>query len=129
MADYFGEQLEKLILLGIGAAAATVEKSHSLVDELVAKGELTVEQGKVLNEELHHNADNKSVKIPCNAEKKDQTASSENIEESKASKRSLADKLEDLSPEEIQTIREKLAKMDKAGAAKGKQDGKKHAAE
>lgn len=31
------------------------EKSEVILDELVKKGELTVEQGKVLNEELKHN--------------------------------------------------------------------------
>ena len=33
----------------------TAEKSKEVLDELVKKGELTVEQGKVLNRELKHN--------------------------------------------------------------------------
>ena len=33
----------------------TAEKSKEVLDELVKKGELTVEQGKVLNQELKHN--------------------------------------------------------------------------
>ena len=33
----------------------TAEKSKEILDELVKKGELTVEQGKVLNQELKHN--------------------------------------------------------------------------
>lgn len=53
--DQLGESLRKLILAGIGAAAATKEKSEGILKELVKKGELTVEQGKVLNEELKHN--------------------------------------------------------------------------
>lgn len=53
--DQLGESLRKLILAGIGAAAATKEKSDELLKELVKKGELAVEQGKVLNEELKHN--------------------------------------------------------------------------
>ena len=53
--DQLGESLRKLILAGIGAAAATKEKSDELLKELVKKGELTIEQGKVLNEELKHN--------------------------------------------------------------------------
>lgn len=47
--------LEKIILAGIGAVASTAEKSKELLDELVKKGELTVEQGKTINEELKHN--------------------------------------------------------------------------
>ena len=53
--DHLSEGLRKLILAGIGAVAATKEKSEGILDELVKKGELTVEQGKVLNEELKHN--------------------------------------------------------------------------
>ena len=52
--DAISEGLRKLILAGIGAVAATKEKSEVILDELVKKGELTVEQGKVLNEELKH---------------------------------------------------------------------------
>ena len=53
--DHLGEGLRKLILAGVGAAAATKEKSEVIFQELVRKGELTVEQGRVLNEELKHN--------------------------------------------------------------------------
>lgn len=53
--DQLSEGLRKLILAGIGAVAVTKEKSEGILDELVKKGELTVEQGKVLNEELKHN--------------------------------------------------------------------------
>ena len=44
-----GEGIKKLLLAGIGTAAVTAEKSKEVLDELVKKGELTVEQGKVLN--------------------------------------------------------------------------------
>ena len=50
----FSEDLKKVLLAGIGAVATTIEKSKDVVDELVKKGELTVEQGKILNEELKH---------------------------------------------------------------------------
>ena len=53
--DQLGESIRKLILAGIGAAAVTKEKGESMLHDLVKKGELTVEQGKVLNEELKHN--------------------------------------------------------------------------
>ena len=46
------EGLRKAILAGVGAAAATAEKGHELLHELVQKGESTVEEGKVRNEEL-----------------------------------------------------------------------------
>ena len=47
--------LKKILLAGIGTVAVTAEKSKEVLDEMVKRGELTVEQGKVLNEELKHN--------------------------------------------------------------------------
>lgn len=55
MADFdFGDGLRKVFLAGVGALATTVEKSQEIVDDLVKKGELTVEQGKARNAELKH---------------------------------------------------------------------------
>ena len=53
--ERLGENVKKLLLAGVGAVAVTAEKSKEILDDLVEKGELTVEQGKVLNEELKHN--------------------------------------------------------------------------
>jgi polyhydroxyalkanoate synthesis regulator phasin len=44
--------LRDLVLAGIGSIAYTMEKGMNLVDQLVKKGELTVNQGKELNREL-----------------------------------------------------------------------------
>ncbi len=67
MIDQLSEDMRKLVLLGIGAAALTAEKSKKMVDELVKKGELSVEQGKVLNEELKHHVQEKveEAKTAC----------------------------------------------------------------
>ena len=46
------EGLKTIFLAGVGAVAVTAEKSKEIIDDLVKKGELTMEQGKVLNEEL-----------------------------------------------------------------------------
>ena len=53
MADFdlLGDGLRKVLLAGIGALATGYEKSSELVDELVKKGEITVEQGKALKSE------------------------------------------------------------------------------
>lgn len=58
MAD-LGETMKKVLLAGIGAAAETTEKAEQLLNDMVKKGELTIEQGKVLNKELRHNIDEK----------------------------------------------------------------------
>lgn len=49
--------LKNLILAGIGTVAFTYEKSTEMVDELVKKGELTVSQGRQINEELKRKID------------------------------------------------------------------------
>lgn len=57
MAEYkLGDGIKKVFLVGIGAMATGAEKADQIVNDLVAKGELTVEQGKALNEELKRKA-------------------------------------------------------------------------
>lgn len=71
MADFnFGDGLRKVFLAGIGALATTVEKSQEIVDDLVKKGELTVEQGKALNTELKR----KAAEVKEESAKKDAAA-------------------------------------------------------
>lgn len=48
--------LNKAFLATVGAVAITAEKSQQVVEDLVKKGELTVQQGKSLNQELSRKA-------------------------------------------------------------------------
>ena len=50
--------LKTVLLAGIGAVALTADKTTEVVDELVKRGESTIEQGKALNRELKHSAKN-----------------------------------------------------------------------
>ncbi len=52
--DKISDGVRKILLAGVGAIATTAEKSKDILDDLVEAGELTVEQGKALNEELKH---------------------------------------------------------------------------
>lgn len=52
--ELLDEGVRKLILAGIGAVAVTKQRSEGILHDLVKQGELTVEQGRVLNEELKH---------------------------------------------------------------------------
>ena len=97
--DSFGENVKKLLLAGIGAVAVTAEKSKDLLDEMVEKGELTVEQGKVLNEELKHNI-KKTVKEKTGAGRKE-TAAEE-----------LSDLLDKLTPEQLAALKEQIQKKE-----------------
>ena len=66
--ETISEVMKKIMLAGIGAVAVTAEKSKEVLEELVSKGELTVEQGKVLNEELKHNVKEAMQKSACGKE-------------------------------------------------------------
>ena len=48
--------LNKAFLATVGAVAITAEKSQQAVEDLVKKGELAVQQGKSLNQELSRKA-------------------------------------------------------------------------
>jgi len=91
--------LGKIILAGIGAMAATGEKSKEILDELVKKGELTVEQGKILNEELK-----RTIKANMSADTDEPGEKSTETD-------MLAD-LEKLSPAQRAALKQRLAEME-----------------
>ena len=90
----FSEDLRKLLLVGIGAVAITAEKSKEVVEDLVKKGELTVEQGKVLNEELKHNV----------AEKLRQPVSVETVEQD----------LQKMVVDDLEKLKQKIEELQKS---------------
>lgn len=94
--ENISEMMKKVILAGVGAVAATTEKSKDILDELVTKGELTVEQGKVLNEELKHN-----IKETIHKKTADTAKEPEDI-------------LNQLSPEQIEQLKELLKEREAA---------------
>ncbi len=56
-------EFKNILLAGIGSAACTYEKASNLVDEMVKKGKITVNEGKELSEELKKTIDeNKKYK-------------------------------------------------------------------
>ena len=93
-----GEGIKKILLAGIGTAAVTAEKSKEVLDELVKKGELTVEQGKVLNQELKHNI-KESVKKNVNV-----TLKPSHPDE-------LKDVLGKMTPDQLAALKEQLSKL------------------
>jgi polyhydroxyalkanoate synthesis regulator phasin len=93
--------LKKILLAGIGTVAVTAEKSKEVLDEMVKRGELTVEQGKVLNQELKHNI-------------KDTVKKNVNVSVKPQSPEELEELLDKMTPEQIQALKNKLAQMDEA---------------
>lgn len=51
-----GDGFKNIFLAGIGALAYTGEKGKEIIDQLVEKGEITLDQGRELNEELQRKA-------------------------------------------------------------------------
>ncbi|MGM9923214.1 MAG: phasin family protein [Bacillus sp. (in: firmicutes)] len=95
-------ELKKVLLAGIGAIATTAEKSEQIVNSLISKGEITVEQGKVLNEELK-----RTVKEA--GQKKTAEVPQQEVQSNPA----LIDQLDQMSEEEIALLKMKLAEMEK----------------
>lgn len=71
--------LKKIFLAGVGATAITAEKGSQILKELVNKGELTVEQGKELNQELRHTIRNQRQKPETSGEEKDSASDEESV--------------------------------------------------
>lgn len=104
-----GEGLKKILLAGIGTAAVTAEKSKEILDELVKKGELTVEQGKILNQELKHNIKS-TVKTAADSVKESAARKNEQ-EELKAT-------ISKLTPEQLAAVKAQIESMQAEAAAK-----------
>lgn len=99
------EEAKKIFLAGLGAAAVTAEKSKQIIEELVKKGELTIEQGKVLNEELKHNVGEKVKKhVTVQVTR---PADVESVKEAVAG----------MSPEDLQAVKAKIAETEAKRAA------------
>lgn len=102
MSDFkLGDGMKKILLAGVGAVATSAEKSQEILDELVKKGELTVEQGKALNQELKH-----TVK---EAGKKAEETAAENEPE----KKDIKSFVESLSAEELEELKKQIENADK----------------
>lgn len=99
MLTNISDDLKKIFLFGVGAMAITAEKSKILIDELVQKGEITVEQGKILNEELKHN-----IKETIREKVTVKSETAPTVE-------TVVDGLDKMTPEDIQKIKDKLEAM------------------
>ena len=107
--------LKKVVLAGIGTVAVTAEKSKEIIDEMAKRGQQTVEQGKVLNQELKHNI-KETVKKTVGGTTE------------VPSQEALAAMLDQMTPEQIAELKEKLAAAEEAKAAE-KADGEAETAE
>lgn len=63
MAKTLEDGFKDIFLAGVGALAITGEKAKEVVDTLIEKGGITVEQGKDINRELQHKAEETISKV------------------------------------------------------------------
>lgn len=122
--DQLSDGIRKLILAGIGAVAATKEKSEVILDELVKKGELTVEQGKVLNEELKHNikdAIRDNVTLHIVTDEDDEEKPEDGGDESEAAPQGdLMDAVDSMDDEQLTALKARIQAAEAAAPKKTK---------
>ena len=63
MATDFEKGFRDIFLAGVGAMAITGEKAKEVLDTLIEKGGVTVEQGKDINRELQNKATETVAKV------------------------------------------------------------------
>ena len=101
--ENLGDGIKKILLAGVGTIAVTSEKSKEILDELVKKGELTVEQGKALNQELKHNL-------------KETVKDKVKVSVKPSSPEELGELLEKMTPEQLDQLKAQLRKMEEQEA-------------
>ena len=69
------EDLKNIILMGLGAMSLTNDKAHELKDELLKRGKDAYEKGRVANEELKHNIEDKKEILNLLKDKKENNGS------------------------------------------------------
>ncbi|MDD3224295.1 MAG: hypothetical protein PHX70_06245 [Clostridium sp.] len=91
------DQLKNALLAGLGSAAYTYEKASKVIDDMVEKGKLTIDEGKELSQELKQNIVQKSEKIkPVSKEDVNSLLSNSNF----------------ATKEDIKEIKERLTKLE-----------------
>ena len=103
--------LKTVFLAGVGAIAVTGEKSKKVIDDLVKKGELTVEEGKILNEDLTKNFGEKLNERTKQVADRAGNLTRENI---RTQIREMLVDLDKMTQDERDALRRKLDAADKA---------------
>ena len=96
----FTEGLRKVFLAGVGAVASTAENAKELIDDLVEKVELTVAQGRMLNEELKHTAKEKAKEHISVTVTRNYTDAMNSVDQ--------------MTEEELNALKEKIAQTEEA---------------
>ena len=95
--DSITKEIRKLLMAGLGAAAEGKEQGEKLLDRLAEKGEATLQQGKVMNEELK-----RSIRRTLS-------------EEEKAA--DVLKAVDDMDAEQLEALKARIASREEARAA------------
>ena len=63
IANNLTETFQNIFLAGVGALSIGGEKAKAVIDDLVERGQVTVDQGRKINEELKHKAEEGAGKL------------------------------------------------------------------
>ena len=63
VANNLTETFQNIFLAGVGALSIGGEKAKAVIDDLVERGQVTVDQGRKMNEELKHKAEESVNKV------------------------------------------------------------------
>lgn len=91
------ESFKTLLLAGVGAAALTIDKSQEILKDLVDRGEITVAQGKALNQELKHRM---------------QAVKETEEEKTDAAPKDFSKLIEGFSAEDLEALKEQILKAE-----------------
>ena len=99
--------LKKLLMAGLGSMAYTYEKGAEIVEELIKKGELTINQGKELNQELKRKSSEEKTESSVKA--------NQSLEHEGAVWEMLSDVLSGMdiaTKEDIKRLEERLSRLE-----------------
>jgi len=109
MTDRISEDLKTIFLAGVGAIATSAAKSKEIVDKLVKAGEITVEQGKVINEELKRNIKDNLKDVKAKVDSKCCKEAKPCCDDDDDN---IVDRMSFMSKEELDAIKAKLAELE-----------------
>ena len=107
--DSIKKEVRKLLMAGLGAAAEGVEKGDALLEKLAEKGEETLKQGKIKNEELK-----RTVKEALKGDKEAD---------------SVFESVKKMSAEQIQALKARIEEVEQGLDAEEPEDGEAAVAE
>ena len=125
--DSIESYLRKLIVASVGAADLGCEKLGKLLDECVARGEVTVEKGRVLNEELKHNIkDAIRENVTLHVVTPEDNRGEADGDETDDTADFVLDAVDSLTDEQLSALKARIAEREKESAAGAPQaDGEK----